>query len=108
MADQPRKPGRIWEGGLVTPPTPEEIRAAWESIDRDGPAAGTTIHLAALAMTDPTLSGVLGRMKDSHVARITPETKLFAEAMLQGALIYGLNMGIRIGEARAKRSGAHQ
>lgn len=84
----------------MTPPTSEEIRAAWESIDRDVPMAVWTFHLAALAINDPTLAGVLLRMRESHVAKLTPETKMFADAMLSGALIYGLNLGIRIGEAR--------
>jgi hypothetical protein len=89
---------------FMTPPTSEEIAQAHRDIDADGPVASTTLHLAALAMSDPTLKGILLRMKESQVVNFDPKLKAFAEAMLNGTLISGLNLGIRIGEARAARA----
>lgn len=87
----------------MMPPTFEEIAQAHREVVADGPSASTTLHLAALAISDPTLKDILLRMKESHLATFDPKLKVFAEAMLDGALISGLNHGIRIGEARAAK-----
>ena len=86
----------------MTLPTAEEILAAWQSIDRDGPGSPTTIGLAALARFDPTLQGVLQRFSALGPGRLADllQGKELAEAILCATLIYGLNLGIRIGEAR--------
>jgi hypothetical protein len=90
----------------VNPPTAGEVHEAWKGIDADGPGARNTLHLAALAITDPVLRQVLRNMRESYLAKFDPNLERFAEAMLTGALIYGLNLGIRIGEARVKSGAA--
>lgn len=87
----------------MTPPTAVEVQEAWRGIDVDGPEAPGTMRLALLAVANPVLRQVLKNMRESHVAKLDPKLELFAEAMLSGALIYGLNLGLRIGEARAGR-----
>lgn len=87
----------------MTIPTREEVHKAWEGITKDGPSAPGTLGLAFLAVKNPIISGVIENMRKSHVARMNSETQLFADAMLAGALIYGLNLGLRIGEARAQK-----
>jgi len=77
----------------MTIPTTEEIQAAHDEVDVEGPASETTIALAQLALTDPHLKafvdGVCGAAPD-----------LITRSAVMGALIGGLNLGIRIGEAR--------
>lgn len=87
----------------MTIPTREEVHKAWEGITKDGPSAPGTLALAMLAIDNPILRAVLANMRNSFVAQINEETRLFADAMLTGALIYGLNLGLRIGEARAQK-----
>lgn len=87
-------------------PSYQEVLAAYQGIDADGPSAPGTLRLAALAMTDPILRKVLRNMRESYVTKFDPKLEMFAEAMLTGALIYGLNLGIRIGEARAEKAEA--
>lgn len=86
----------------MTPPTAEEIAQAHREVDRDGPQAAATLNLAALVLQNPTLKGILGRMKASPIVNLDPQLAVYADAMLNGAMISGLNLGIRIGEARAK------
>jgi hypothetical protein len=86
----------------MTPPTSEEIRAAWELITRDGPQADTTLRLAALALTDPILKSWLKNVEE-RLAQIPEAGPAARDGARIGALIYGLNLGLRIGEARAKR-----
>lgn len=79
-------------------PTSEEIRAAHAAIDREGPVADTTAGLSLLAIRDPTLKAIVERWRSAIPAN---ENALAIHGLLVGALISGLNLGVRIGEARA-------
>lgn len=77
----------------MTIPTPDEIRAAYDEITKEGPAAESTTRLGVLAMKDAVLR--------QFVFRVEAATML-DRAAIQGAVMYGLNLGLRIGEARLR------
>jgi hypothetical protein len=78
----------------MTPPTNREIAWACAEVEAGGVAGPWT----------PELDGGIYRLPqvEAGIKRLgVPVT-----AMNVALVIYGLNLGIRIGEARAKRSGA--
>jgi hypothetical protein len=77
-------------------PPPEEIRAAHDAINADGPAAETAIRLGAMVLHDPVLRRIVNRMArevDQSVRRPT-------EATVLAGIVTGLNYGLRIHEQR--------
>lgn len=76
----------------MTYPTAEEIRAAREAIDRDGPIANTTMSLCAIVLSDPIFKAIRVRLR--------PGSSPVDEAVIMSAIATGLNYGLRIGELR--------
>jgi hypothetical protein len=91
-------------------PTPAEIRDAHEAADRDGPMAATTLSLVRLATLDPILNSITLRMTAELQAMLRadgmdPEIhRNTLHAALNGALISGLNIALRIAQERARKS----
>jgi hypothetical protein len=74
-------------------PTSEEIREAYDAMDRDGPMAEVTIRLCALVLHDRILRGNVRRLLPA-LGRSSPEL------LLASAIATGLNYGMRIHEQR--------
>ena len=85
----------------MTPPTHEEIQSAYDKITADGSDALITEQLGVLAITDPLLRECIKRMVAAVLALRLHEREVTMEGTLSGALIYGLHMGIYIGQNRA-------
>lgn len=87
-------------------PSNEEIQAAHNEVDAEGAEAETTMGLAKLALQDPHLLAFVDNVcktTGKQLGIVEPsrtEFVLFRSAIM-GTLIGGLNLGIRIGEARA-------
>jgi len=77
----------------MQPPTDAEIQRAYDEITADGPMAPQTMALGLAVLK----SAVLQRFLD----RVAPIADL-DRSVVMGALVAGLNYGLRIGEARAK------
>jgi hypothetical protein len=85
----------------MTAPTPDEIKAGYDAITRDGPAARITGELGLLAIRDPLLRGTLDRMVKNAIALgLVGDHPAGLQGTLSGALIYGLHLGLHIGESR--------
>jgi hypothetical protein len=86
-------------------PNGEEIDAARVDVDEEGPASETTMGLAQLALTDPHLKQFVEDVcaDTGKALGIVQSGEKFLQfrSAVTGALICGLNLGIRIGEARA-------
>ncbi len=82
----------------MTLPTDDEIRAASKGIDDDGPGAGWTTDLALLCVKHPILRGIVDRMT-MHANR-RPDLLAVEQSVLMGAMVTGLNYGLRIAERR--------
>jgi hypothetical protein len=82
-------------------PTAEEIQHAYEAITRDGPAADDTIGLGIAAVKDQHLKAFVDRLVTHLVPALGCDKDLLRGA-LSGAMIYGLNVGLRIGEMRLR------
>ena len=88
--------------------TDAEIARAQEAIDADGPMAAVTIELGRLTVFNPHLKGFLERSSNAAAsdAPAWPEYSagmppaIFWRAAMAGALIYGLNLGLRIAAER--------
>jgi len=78
-------------------PTPEEIRAAHDAINADGPMAETTIRLSAIVLNDPVLRGIVNRWTHHAADR---GHNIPGAAALASAIATGLNYGLRIHEQR--------
>jgi hypothetical protein len=92
----------------MTIPTDEEIAVAWKGIDDDGPMADETTALTMLVLKHPHFRRITDRMLSMAVpaAGIKLADGQSVEALrplLIGAVVSGLNYGLRIGEARAAR-----
>lgn len=90
-------------------PTAEELERAWREIDADGPMAETTLALSTIAIKDNRLSGVIKRIADQSAIMLACETlprDLILLSIVQGAVISGLNYGLRIAGAREAASAA--
>lgn len=87
-------------------PTSEEIAAAHDEVEQEGAESETIMGLAQLALADPHLSafvqGIVGN-EGKALGFTQPSSKEFVlfRSAIMGVLIGGLNLGIRIGEARA-------
>ena len=86
-------------------PTAAEIDAAYRAIDAEGPNSETTAALALICLKT-RLNGNVQRMAEAMVKILhlddKPNARTAIEAMLSGAVITGLNYGLRIGEERKK------
>ena len=86
-------------------PSNEEIAAAHDEVEKEGADSETIMGLAQLALSDPHLSafvqGVCGN-EGKSLGFTQPSSKEFVmfRSAIMGVLIGGLNLGIRIGEAR--------
>ena len=78
----------------MTIPTDEELRRAYDAIDKDGPGAEWTLRLSMLALKHP----VVKRWLDN----VTPFTSA-SRPVIMAALVMGLNFGLRIGEERCRK-----
>jgi hypothetical protein len=77
-------------------PTPEELRAAHDSIEKDGPNANTTMALSILILRDPHLKAV--------VDRLTPiGAPMVSQGIIMAAIATGLNYALRVHEQRIAR-----
>lgn len=106
-------------------PTVEEIQAAGDAITKDGPGAEATAMLSFLMMLSPVLKDATqkkvqllrgfvtapdySRMPGGNLvqelmnevkSKGLDATRVLLEGSIQSLTIYGLNLGIRIGEAR--------
>lgn len=87
-------------------PSNEEIAAAHDDVEKEGAESETIMGLAQLALSDPHLAafvqGVCGN-EGKALGFTQPSSKEFImfRSAIMGVLIGGLNLGIRIGEARA-------
>ena len=79
----------------MTYPTADEIRAAHEAIERDGPMANTTLQICALIQRDPILRAIVRRLLGAAAG-----SSIVDEALILGAIATGLNYGLRIHEQR--------
>jgi hypothetical protein len=86
----------------MTLPTYEEIEAAWRAINEAGPMAHDTVDLSMLATKNSRLAGAVRRMADVHVKAlgVDPSNADMARALIMGAMVTGLNYGLRISDAR--------
>ncbi len=95
---------------LKNKPTAEELRYGHECITSSGPASEIVHELSLLAALSPYLRDVLTRLKAGEKMLRKEGIQSAAaieEGTVAGALIYGLHLGLCIGEARAaKDSGA--
>lgn len=88
-------------------PTSDEIKRGYDGITADGRHAEITTGLSLLVGFNPQLQDTLYRLYAAAIgmklAALTTEggEKGF-QGMLCGALIYGLHLGLHIGEARGK------
>lgn len=84
-------------------PTAEEIVAGWAGITEDGPGAQITHELSLLVCTDPVLATVVTRMVGgAKLVGLLDLDEEMLKAVLCGALVYGLHMGMYIGEKRER------
>lgn len=87
----------------MTAPTRDEIQSGYDAITRDGPGAEITAELGLLAIRDPLLKDALDRMVKNAIALGLDKSPLGLQGTLSGALIYGLHLGLHIGESRGRR-----
>lgn len=95
-------------------PTPEEVSYGYDKITEDGPVwAGKstiTTDLTILAMWNPQLKDTVDRMLLSglrgDLIRLGADGPGGVYAALCGALIFGLHLGLHIGEARVAQAAA--
>jgi hypothetical protein len=86
----------------MTYPTPDEIRAAAEAIERDGAMAEITIALNKIVLQNPVLRRVAGRLANINTQAPGLQGS-FDEARIISAIVTGLNYGLRIHEQRTRR-----
>ena len=86
----------------LTAPTAEEIAYGYDKITEDGPSAEITLELSVLALRNPQLADTIRRMMTNKIAREAVKDTATLQAVIMGALIYGLHLGLHIGEARRK------
>jgi hypothetical protein len=72
-------------------PTDDEIQQAFDAITKDGPIAKPTIELGKVLIRNPIFSSWLDRVG---------ATMMVERGVLVGALLAGLNYGLRIGDVR--------
>ena len=82
---------------LITP-TPEELRAAYDAITAEGPMAESTINLG-VALRATLVRELVKRILD---AAESGAIQMPLEGVITGAVLWGMNMGIRIGERRCR------
>ena len=86
----------------MTVPTAEEITRAHAGITADGSMAPTTIALSLLATQNPHLRQWVNRSADKLLGGTLDKSQ--SSAILVGALaaavVYGLNIGMRISDER--------
>jgi hypothetical protein len=92
----------------MTIPTDEEIGVAWKGIDDDGPMADETTALTMLVLKHPHFHRIIDRMLSMAVPaagiRLADGQPVEAlRPLLMGAMVSGLNHGLRVGEARAAK-----
>ena len=78
----------------MTLPTDQEMQSAYDAITKDGPAADTTLRLGLFVMRNPQLRQWLDLVHGVSV---------LDRAVLQSALMTGLNYGLRIAEMRGRK-----
>jgi len=81
----------------VKAPTIAEIRLGYDGITADGPGARITEELSRLTVEDPHIADTISRM-----IRAAQTLGIPLRELLSGALIYGLHLGLHIGEARIR------
>lgn len=93
-------------------PTTEEISYGYDKLTEDGPMPGKedlTLKLSMLVALNPQIVDTLRRQAigglQHGLITLGEEGLGGVEAWLGGALIYGLHLGLHIGEARAVQKG---
>lgn len=89
---------------MMTPPTPKEIEAAWREIDAAGPLAHDTLDLSILCLRSPRLVDAIKRMSEVYAftLHVDPAYVELIRPLVMGAVMTGLNYGLRIGDSRVK------
>jgi hypothetical protein len=83
-------------------PTTAEVKRGYDGITADGEGAEITMDLSLLAVTNPLIADTISRMVRAAAALGVQGDYLQVQGLLCGALVYGLHMGLHIGEARAR------
>jgi hypothetical protein len=83
-------------------PTPDEIKAAYDAITADGPRAEITHKLSIAAVMNPQLRDTIERMVTAAFQLGLVDSKDGMRGSLSGALIYGLHLGLHIGQQRKR------
>lgn len=86
-------------------PTAAELAEAHRAINDGGPHAPETLALSLLCMTDPTLRPIIDRL--SAVQEVSGLGVLVTKAQIVSAVVTGLNIALRIGEAREGSGPVH-
>jgi len=83
-------------------PTNEEIEEAWRGIEAAGPGAHETAVLAMHTLRNNRLADGISRMVDVYCKTLgIPASKeRLVQGLVMGAVVTGLNYGLRIGDAR--------
>ncbi len=91
------------ESRIVIIPTSEEVYNAYLEIDANGPGHADTVALGVLTIRDPILRRFIQELVErmATVQLSAAERPLLMRGALTGALMAGLNYGLRIGEARS-------
>jgi len=85
----------------VRAPSYAEVKVGYDGITADGPGAEITEQLSLLTVKDPHIADTISRMIRAAQTLGVPLREL-----LSGALIYGLHLGLHIGEARVGKGDA--
>ena len=81
-------------------PTKEEVQAAYDALTEDGPGADVTMGLNMLVVMNPLLRETTAKKMKMVKAIVSTCDDLLLEGFITGLTVYGLNLGLRIGEAR--------
>lgn len=87
-------------------PSEQEIREAHAAIVAEGAMSEATLGLGMVALRDPTVRAIVtGNIDEAfRMIKSGPEdiAKLTTRSLLMSMMMSGLNLGLRIGEARSR------
>jgi hypothetical protein len=89
---------------MIKAPTPDEIQFGYDGITQDGPNAAITDDLALIAIRNPLILTWKKRLiATSMTLGMGSNSAENMDIIVTSAYIYGLHMGLHIGEARNKK-----